>query len=56
MKSIYHGTAGANAKLRGKRTKLLKCKCCELFNPKWDERFKEAKANIKEYRNGTTID
>jgi len=47
MKSIYHGTAAANAKLKGKKYKLLSCKCCVLFNPKWEERVKEAKKEIK---------
>jgi len=57
MKSIHHGTAGANSKLRGKRTQLLRCRCCELFNPRWDERVKEAKKEIKDvYRtNGSQI-
>jgi len=47
MKSIYHGTAAANSKLRGKKTKRLSCGCCDLFNPKWDERIKEAKKEIR---------
>jgi len=47
MKSIYHGTAGANAKLKGKKFKLLSCGCCVLFNLKWEERMKEAKKEIK---------
>ena len=51
MKSIRHGTAGANAKLRGKLTHLLSCKCCMLFNPKHEERVKEANREIKEYKN-----
>ena len=51
MKSIYHGTVGANAKLKGKKTALLTCGCCMLFNPKHDERVKEAKKEIKEFQN-----
>jgi hypothetical protein len=47
MKSIYHGKVAANAKLRGKKFKLLSCKCCALFNPKWKERVKEANKEIK---------
>jgi hypothetical protein len=47
MKSIYHGTAAANAKLKGKKYKLLSCKCCALFNLKWEERVKEANKEIK---------
>ncbi len=52
MKSIYHGQAGANSKLRGKRTHLLSCRCCMLFNPKWAERMKEAKTEIRRNQNG----
>jgi hypothetical protein len=52
MKSIHHGTAAANSKLRGKRSKLLTCKCCSLYNFKHDERVKEAKNLIKEFKNG----
>ena len=51
MKSIRHGTAGANAKLKGKLTQLLSCKCCMLINFKHTERVKEAKKQIKEYKN-----
>lgn len=49
MKSIRHGTAAANSKLRGKRTRLLSCRCCMLFNPKWEERVKEANKEIRQY-------
>jgi hypothetical protein len=52
MKSIYHGKAGANSKLRGKKQKLLSCRCCVLFNPRWDERMKEAKIEIRRNQNG----
>jgi hypothetical protein len=51
MKSIYHGTAAANAKLNGKTTHLLSCKCCMLFNPKHKERVKEAEQEIKDFKN-----
>jgi hypothetical protein len=47
MKSIRHGKAAANSKLRGKLTRLLSCGCCVLFNAKWSERVKEAKKEIK---------
>ena len=49
MKSIYHGTAGANAKLRGKKTCVLSCQCCVLMNIKDAERIKEANKEIKQY-------
>ena len=47
MKSIHHGKAGANAKLRGKRQLLLSCGCCVLQNFKWKERWKNAEREIK---------
>lgn len=52
MKSIHHGKAGANAKLRGKRTAMLTCRCCVLQNFKHGERVKEAKVEIRRYQNG----
>lgn len=51
MKSIYHGTAGANAKLRGKKTCVLSCQCCVLMNIKDAERDKEADRDIQEFIN-----
>ena len=44
--------AGANAKLRGKIIKLLACRCCELYNWRCSQRIKEAKKQIKEFKNG----
>ena len=49
MKSIYHGTAGANAKLNGKQTKRLSCGCCVMTNFKWQTRLKEANTEIKRF-------
>ena len=48
MKSISHGKAGANAKLRGKLTHALSCGCCMMQNFKRRERWKEAAKQIKE--------
>ncbi len=56
MKSIYHGKAGANSKLKGKITKMLACGCCDLYNWKWSERIKEATKQIKEFKNGKIVD
>jgi hypothetical protein len=53
MKSIYHGKAGANTKLKGKITKMLACRCCDMYNWKWSEKIKEATKQIKEFKNGT---
>ena len=52
MKSIHHGKAAANSKLRGRKTALLTCRCCMLQNFKHDERVKEAKNQIRRYQNG----
>lgn len=49
MKSIHHGKAGANAKLRGKREHTLSCGCCMMQNFKWSERWKEAGAEVDGY-------
>lgn len=46
MKSIHHGKAAANLKLRGKLTQKLICGCCVMRNFKWQERMKEAKSEI----------
>lgn len=50
MKSIHHGTAGANNKLRGKKSCGLSCGCCVMYNWKWDERLKEANEEIENFR------
>jgi hypothetical protein len=48
VKSIHHGKAGANVKMRGKLTQLLSCRCCQMQNWKWRERVREAKAEIND--------
>ena len=50
MKSIHHGKAGANAKLKGRKTALLSCRCCMLINFRYDERVKQAKNDIRRYK------
>ena len=55
MKSIHHGTAAANSNLKGKKTLLLSCKCCVLFNPKWEERVKAADKEIKSLYDGADL-
>lgn len=47
MKSIHHGKAGANKKMRGKLSATLSCRCCDMYNWKWSERIKEANKEIK---------
>lgn len=49
MKSIHRQGIGGNVKMRGKLTKILSCKCCDMVNFKPQERVKEAKKEIKEY-------
>jgi hypothetical protein len=51
MKSIHHGKAGANAKLRGKLTKLLSCGCCMMQNFKHSYLVKCKKQEIKGEKN-----
>ncbi len=52
MKSIHHGKAAANSKLRGRKTAMLTCRCCMLIKFKHEERVKEAKTDIRRYQNG----
>lgn len=52
MKSIHHGKAGANAKLKGKKTCTLSCGCCSLQNFTESERIKEADKEILEFISG----
>lgn len=49
MKSIHHGTAGANAKLRGKLQRMLSCGCCVMQNFRPRERWKEAQKEITSF-------
>jgi hypothetical protein len=53
MKSIRHGTCGANKKLRGKVSVALSCGCCDMFNFTWKERVKEANKEIKNVLRGS---
>lgn len=32
MKSIHRGNIGGNAKLRGKLSAMLSCRCCDIYN------------------------
>jgi hypothetical protein len=54
MKSIYHGKAAANCKLRGKKYHLLSCKCCCLINIKDEVREKEKSKEVREFLSGDT--
>lgn len=40
------GTDAGSIKMRGKRTKLLSCRCCELWDERWEQRLKEAADEI----------
>lgn len=51
MKSLRWGTAAANKKLRGKICVQLSCGCCNLVNFTKKERVREAKNEIKEFKN-----
>lgn len=39
-----------NFKRRGKKTMRLGCRCCEMFNAKWELRMKQARKEIDEFR------
>lgn len=54
MKSPVFGARAGNVKLRGKKTKLMSCKCCHMINCKWEYRFKQAEKEIKENSNETS--
>ena len=49
MKSIYHGKAAANKKLNGKLTAVLSCKCCVMFNAKWELHLKNVDRELKQF-------
>jgi hypothetical protein len=50
MKSIYHGTAAANCKLRGKKFHLLSCRCCALINVKDQVEDRCTRKEIDEFK------
>ena len=47
MKSLSIRAVAGNAKLNGKLSKLMSCKCCVVTNFTWRERWREAKKEIK---------
>jgi hypothetical protein len=55
MKSVHHGTAAANCKLKGKLTQRLICGCCDLYNWKWQEKVKLANQDIRYYRENRNV-
>lgn len=50
MKSIYHGTAAANCKLRGKKYRLLTCRCCALINVKDEVEDRRTRKEIEDFK------
>lgn len=48
MKSLHRGNIAGNAKLRGKKTRMLSCKCCTVENFKQECREKELEKEIKD--------
>lgn len=48
MKSLHLRGVAGNCKLKGKKTKMLSCGCCDVQNWKWRERLKEAQREIKD--------
>lgn len=55
MKSFYHGTACANAKLRGKKFASMICGCCVMINIKDEIKEKAADKEIKEFNNNAPV-
>lgn len=50
MKSLHIGNVAGQIDLKGKKYKLLSCKCCVLQNLKDKEHSKEAKKEMREYK------
>jgi hypothetical protein len=50
MKSLHIGNVAGQIDLKGKKYKLLSCKCCVLQNFKVRERNREAKKEMREYK------
>ncbi len=50
MKSLYRDGAAGNAKLRGKRWKLLSCRCCVVRDFRLGERIKQSKKEVEDFR------
>ena len=47
MRSMsIRGVAG-NAKLRGKKSHALSCGCCDLYDFRWEQRWKDAANEIE---------
>ncbi len=50
MKSLHIGNVAGQVNLKGKKYKLLSCKCCVIQDLRGKERIKEAKKEMGEYR------
>jgi hypothetical protein len=50
MKSLSRQGIAGNIKLRGKKSHVLSCKCCDVFNFKEDYSNLLAEKEIKEYK------
>lgn len=48
MKSVPIRNFAGQAKLRGKKGKLLSCGCCFVQDFRWDERIKQAVKEIRD--------
>lgn len=48
MKSSSSGGAAGNIKMRGKKTRMYSCGCCDAVNFKWDYRKKMDNKEIRE--------
>lgn len=49
MRSLYLRGVAGNAKLRGKRIKLMSCGCCVVQDFRLSERVKQSKREVQSY-------
>ena len=48
MKSPVYGGHPGNVKMRGRKTRLMSCMCCEMIDFRWEQRLKQAKKEIRD--------
>jgi hypothetical protein len=48
MKSPVQRGVPGNVKMRGRKTRLMSCLCCEMIDFRWDQRIKQANKEIRD--------
>jgi hypothetical protein len=48
MRSPVYGGHPGNVKMRGRKSRLMSCLCCEMIDFRWDQRMKQAKKEIRD--------